>query len=92
VTETVKQVLADKGKDAIEKGIKGVIGDKEKKATTAAPETKITNPVTATVNEAPPAPAPKKHRSLNPLHWGWKNKDKDKEKHKDDGTALTAKK
>jgi hypothetical protein len=92
VTETAKQVLADKGKDAIEKGIKGVIGDKEKKAPTAAPETKITNPVTATVNEAPPAPAPKKHRSLNPLHWGWKNKDKDKEKHKDDGTALTAKK
>ena len=90
VTNTTKQILVEKGKDAIEKGIKGVIGDKGKKATTAAPETKNANPVTATVNEAPPAPAPKKHRSLNPLHWGWKNKDKEKDK--DDGTALTAKK
>ena len=86
VTETTKQVLVDKGKGAIEKGIKSVIGDQEKKVAPSAPDTRNTNPVVSKANEAPPAPAPKKHRSLNPLHWGRKNKDKD------DGAALTAKK
>ena len=86
VTDTTKQVLVDKGKGAIEKGIKSVIGDQEKKVAPSAPDTRNTNPVVSKANEAPPAPAPKKHRSLNPLHWGRKNKDKE------EGTALTAKK
>ena len=90
VTETTKQVVTDKAKDAVQKEIHKIFDEQGKKATTAAPETKNANPVTATVNDAPPAPAPKKHRSLNPLHWSWKNKDKDKDK--GDGTALTAKK
>ena len=87
VTETAKQILADKAKDAVKDGFKKVIGEQEKKAVPSAPETKNANPVAAKANEAPPTPAPKKHRSLNPFHWGRKDK-----KDKNEGPELTAKK
>ena len=87
VTETAKQVLADKAKDAVKDGFKKVIGEQEKKAAPTAPEAKNTNPVATKANEASPTPAPKKHRSLNPFHWGRKDK-----KDKNEGPELTAKK
>jgi hypothetical protein len=83
---TTKQALADKAKDAAQKEIHKIFDEQGKKVTPSAPETKNTNPAAAKANDASPAPAPKKHRSLNPFHWGRKNKDKD------EGAALTAKK
>ncbi len=82
-----KQGFAARTKDAIESGVKKIVGEQEKKAVPAAPEAKTTNPVAAKANDAPPAPAPKKHRSiLNPFGWGHKEKDKH------ESAALTAKK
>ena len=87
VTETAKQVLADKAKDAVKDGFKKVIGEQEKKAAPTPPEAKNATPVEAKANEASATPAPKKHRSLNPFHWGRKDK-----KDKNEGPELTAKK
>ena len=82
-----KQDFATKTKDAIENGIKTVIGEQEKKAAPSAPEAKTTNPVAAKANEEKPAPAAaKKHRSiLKPF--GWRRK-----KDKNQGPELSAKK
>jgi hypothetical protein len=82
-----KQDFATKTKDAIEKGIKTVIGEQGKKDAPSAPEGKTTNPVAAKANEEKPAPAAaKKHRSiLNPFGWGRK-------KDKNQGPELSAKK